>query len=405
MKNLFLVITLIFYFNSNNLLAESFFEFHNFQSLTIGLEDDNDVKKTLYQNSSIIDQLAQLAPMSINPYATIFITSLFSKFGFQNDYIAVNPFFNSWLVVILFGFLFIFTSLVGTFFKTNKVTAPIALADNYLSNKAALIVNGFIVLAPSFLNNSPIDNEIVYQAGFLSINFKTFFVLLISMYFLIVVMTVRFFIDILIFISPIPLIDSFLEIFKIILTICFVFISIVSPLISVIISILMFIMAIIFYKRSMRLINKTKYLIIYPILNLFRSKEQILTNGKTFSILVYVSKKSTKIKKGKIVRLEKINEKFFLIRNRFILSDIKEEISFVNYSINQKTLNINILNKLENKALMLNRSYHNHIEDIANTLNIEILNRADSENKNHKGFINKLKNMFNVRDISDFKSV
>ena len=59
----------------------------------------------------------------------------------------------------------------------------------------------------------------------------------------------------------------------------------------------MFIMAIIFYKRSMRLINKTKYLIIYPILNLFRSKEQILTNGKTFSILVYVSKKSTKIKK------------------------------------------------------------------------------------------------------------
>ncbi|WFO16124.1 hypothetical protein M601_021105 [Cellulophaga baltica 4] len=234
--------------------------------------DASQIQQTLTQNFSLVDQFSQLAPMAINPYITIFLTSLCSKIGFHNDFVATNPFFNNWFVLILFGALFLFTALVGTVFKTNKATAPIGLADNYLSNHAALIINGFVMLAPTFLSDNPAHDEIVYQASFFSISLKTILVLAVSMYFLVIVMTFRFFIDILIFLSPIPLIDTILEVSKIVLSIVFVLISIISPITSVIFSGIMFIVALFFYRKSIRLVTRIKYLLVYPILNVFRKK-------------------------------------------------------------------------------------------------------------------------------------
>ena len=370
-------------------------------------QDDNlEIQGAITQNSDLIEQFAQLAPMGINPYATVFITSLCAKLGFHNSFVATNPFFNNWFVLILFGLLFSFTSIVGTLFKTNKATAPLAIADNYLSNKAALIINGFVMLAPTFLSNNPVGNEIVYQAGFLSIDFKTVMILIASMYFLIVVMSVRFFIDILIFLSPIPLIDSFLEVFKIIITIGFVIISIFSPMLSVIIAGLMFLVSIFFFKRSVRLVNKTKYLIAYPILNIFRNKDSVLTNGESFSILVFTADKTSKIKKGQIVRLEIQDDKFWLIKRRFLLSNIKEEITFKGCQLSQNQLNINLITETGEVFLIINRSYHRYIDDLSKTMNVEINKRSKSLNINlNNTFMSKLKNMFNKKDIAELKSL
>lgn len=368
-------------------------------------ESSHEIQATLTHNSNLIDQFAQLAPMGINPYVTVFMTSLCAKIGFHNEFVATNPFFNNWIILILFGILFLFTALVGTIFKTNKATAPIALADNYLSNHAALIINGFIMLTPTLISNNPMHNEIVYQAGLLSINFKTILILMASMYFLIVVMSVRFFIDILIFLSPIPLVDSFLEIFKIIISMVFVIISIINPLLSVTISVFMFLIAIIFYRRSIRLINKTKYLILYPILNIFRNEHKIMTNGHSFSILTYVGKNTVKMKRGKIVRLEKQDDKFFLIKRRFLLSNVTEEISFANCFLSQNHLNICLTNETGSLLLILNRSYHNFIDDLAETLNIKINKKAELKLNLNNGYMDKLRNMFNKKDIADLKSV
>ncbi|TPN86913.1 hypothetical protein [Aquimarina algicola] len=364
-----------------------------------------EIQDTLDQNATLIDQFAQLAPMCINPYLTVFLTSLSAKIGFHNDFVATNPFFNNWFITILFGVLFLFTASVGTVFKTNKATAPIALVDNYLSNHAALLINGFIMLAPTIFSSDSLHEEVVYQAGFLSVSFKTILVLITSMYFLVIVMSVRFFLDILIFFSPFPLIDSALEISKIIVSLIFVFISIISPMLSVIISVLMFIVALIFYRRSVRLIQKTKYLIIYPILNLFRSKEKILTNGESFSILIYTANPTEKIKKGRIVRLEKENEKFYIVKNRFLRSNIKEEIDFSDFTIDQKSLSIKIMSKDENITIILNRSYHKYIEEIAETLGITIETKANEKIPLNTKLMHRLKNMFQKNDITELKAM
>jgi len=45
---------------------------------------------TIHQNTGFASMLGQLLPMGINPYATVFLTSIFSKFGLENQYVATS---------------------------------------------------------------------------------------------------------------------------------------------------------------------------------------------------------------------------------------------------------------------------------------------------------------------------
>jgi hypothetical protein len=373
--------------------------------LAIAEVNGGDAKEVLHQNSGLVEQFAQLAPMGINPYATVFMTAICTKVGFHNAFVATNPFFDNWFVLVFFGVLFLFTAVVGTIFKTNKATASLALADNYLSNHAALIINFFIILAPTLLSNDVQNEQIVYQAGFLSISFKTLLVLLVSMYFLVVVMSVRFFLDILIFLSPVPFIDSIIEILKIIVTLLFVFISIVSPLTSVIISVLMFMVAIVFYRRSVRLVNSTKYFIIYPILSVFKRKTSIESKAGEFSVLVYTARQIGKIKKGKIVRLVKEQEHFFLVKQRFGFKNNKEKVSFEGGTVRQNRLKTQIIDAKNEKLLVLNRNYHSVLDDIIEVLKLKMIKEEKFEIQFHKTALSRLKAMFGKSDLNEFKTI
>ena len=364
-----------------------------------------EVQETISQNTALVEQFAQLAPMGVNPYLTVFLTSVCSKMGFHNDYVGTNPFFSSWIVLGLFGLLFFFTSLVGTVFKTNKATATIGLVDAYLSNKAALVINAIVILAPTFISNEPVHEEIVYQAGFLSISFKTLLILGVSLYFLVVVMAFKFFIDILIFLSPIPFIDAVLEIAKIAIAAIFIIISIVSPITSVIIAVVMFLISLFFYKRSIRLINKTKYLIVYPILNIFKSKETKLTDGKNLSILVLTNTKIGKLKKGIIVRLQETDEGIKLVKNRFLLANIIQDIDLSNFHFKQNHLDIIMSNEDGANSLVLNRTYHKYLSELSEKYNIEIRSKKELNLNLKMGFIKKIKTFFNKSDIAELKSV
>lgn len=356
-------------------------------------------------NSSLVSQLAQLLPMGINPYATVFLTSILSKLGMHNDFVATNPFFDSWLIVGLFGLLFLFTALVGTVFKTNKATAVIGLADNYLSNHAAILINIVVMLAPSIYTGTS-EHPTIQEAGIFSIGIQTLLVLIVSVYFLVVVTTVRFFIDILIFLSPIPFIDSILEIIKIGVTILFVVISVFYPTFSVILSVIMFLIALTMYRKSLRLVSKTTYLFIRPILQVFKKDETLLKRNNTFSIRVYCATKTKKFKKGTVVHLIEKSGSFFLVDKKFFIITTEEEISFNNYFIKQGHLSSKITNDIKDKQFLLNRSYHKHLQTIADKLNIEL----DSKHKNTESdrktpLISKVKNMFDKNDVEELKLI
>jgi len=361
----------------------------------------NSATSTIHQNTGFAALLGQLLPMGINPYATVFLTSVFSKFGLENQYVATNPFFDSWIVLIVFGVLFLFTSLVGTVFKTNKATAAIGLADNYLSGHAAIIINIIVILAPTFFG-SPAEPEIIQQASLLSVGLKTLMILIVSIYFLIVVSSVRFFIDILIFLSPIPLIDSILEIAKIVFTLFFVLLAAIFPTASAVVAVIIFLFSLIMYKRSVRLVNKTKYLFVYPVLDFFKSEPEF--TEENFSVPVYLKMKTKKMKKGTIAKLIKEDGKLFLVNERFFGPNTKETIDLSDCFIQQSHLRSKITNEDGNKLLILNTSYYKHIAVIASILNIPVEGNAVLSLDSGEKSLKNLKQMFDGDDHQELKA-
>ncbi|TCI91352.1 hypothetical protein [Tenacibaculum sp. M341] len=356
-------------------------------------------------NSSLVSQLAQLLPMGINPYATVFLTSILSKMGIHNDFVGTNPFFDNWLILGIFGILFLFTALVGTVFKTNKATAVIGLADNYLSNHAAIFINIIVMIAPAIFTQTA-EHPAVQEAGIFSIGLQTILVLIVSVYFLMVVTTVRFFIDILIFLSPIPFIDSILEVAKIVVTVLFVLISVFYPTFSVILAVITFLIALSMYRKSVRMVNKTSYLFIHPVLQLFKKKTTLLERNNTFAIRVYCATKTKKFKKGTIATLTEKSNTFVLTKKRFFVNTIEEVIDINDLSITEGKLSSKIKNGDDSFTLLLNRSYRKHLESIANTLGIHFESKQKTTATEKKtALIGSVKNMFDKNDIEELKLI
>ncbi len=373
-------------------------------STSYSQEAELDPMETLDANEQFIGQFAQLAPMAVNPYVTVFITSFCSKMDLHNDYVKTNPFFNNWFVLGLFGLLFGYTAIVGSIWKVGPLS-PMGIADNWLSGKAALVIQGIVVITPTVLSSTPELETTVVEAGLVTMSLKTILILTVSLYYLIVVMTVNFFIDILVFLSPIPLVDLILNILKIVFASVLVIVSIISPLASVIIAGCIFIFSLLLYRRAKRMVNKTKYLMVYPVLNMFRNKEKVLTNGQDLSILVLTKKALGKIKKGRIVRLEKKEGEFMLTQSRFLLADRIQKLELRNCHLSQTHLDIYLFDDLGDVSLILNRSYHKCIDELAEQLKVDIVKRASFNLNVKKGFLGKMKGLFNKSDIKELKSV
>ena len=367
-------------------------------------EESSTPQDVVAYNSGIIEQLAQVTSMGINPYTSVFLTSISSKFGYSNEYVKTHPFYNNWFVVAIFGFLFLFTLIIRPSLGLSKSLSVLKMADEHLEDNAVYVINGIIVLLPAFMSEPTNGNEVVMEAGFLSISFKTLFVVFFTTYYLIVVIALRQFIDFLVFLSPIPILDSLLVVGKIIMTTIMVFISIYSPMTSFIIALFFFLIGILMFRRAKRFGNKVTYIFEYPIFNIFKGKSKILYNKENkFSVLLLTKEKTKKFKRGKILRLGKQGDEFKLIKKRLLFPNKYEVIDFKDCTLTPTNLDILITTK-EGMNFVLNRSYHRYLEDISDILGADNIIDKRTKFTKAKGLFAKAKNMFGKGDIKKFKA-
>lgn len=365
--------------------------------------ENSDPKDVLVHNQGIVEQLAQVTSMGVNPYSSVFLTSVASKIGYSNEYVKTHPFYNNWFVVSIFGILFLFTLIIRPSLKLSKSLSILSSVDEQLEDNAILVINGIIIVVPVIISDSPASQTVLVEAGILSINLKTIFVLVLSTYYLIVVTVLRQFITFLIFLSPIPLLDSLFEGAKIVVTFIFVFISIYSPTTSFIIAIVLFIIGLLFYKRAKRLFSKFSYVFRFPIYNLFKNKRKILydKNGG-FSILTLTKMKTKKFNRGKILRLTIENDQVILTNERLFFPNKKEIINDKTCQITANNLNI-LIEFQDDIKLVLNRSYHKYLDEINEIIKPEKVIDKRTKFTKAKGFFSKVKNMFNKQEIKNFK--
>lgn len=360
--------------------------------------------ETLDHNIEFVEMISTVSPVAVNPYLAVFGTAVLSKMGFHNDYIHNHPFYNNWFIVCLFGFLFAFTAIIGTFVKTNQVTGIIGNAEDFLETKASVLINLIVVVLPTFLNQDPVMQQTVVKAGFIILSLKVVLLLLITTYFIVVISTVRYFIDLLVFLSPFPLVDSILNLGKMGFTFGLVLLSTFYPIAGFVLTIIIFLISLLFYRRARRSIQRFKYLVLYPLYNMWRHKEKILTNGEQLSILVYNKTKYGKMKAGRIVRLEKEGERLFISRRKYFFFPHKVELDLNGAFIKKGVLFSSITDSDQTVNLLLSRSYKKHYIEIAAQLNIEYSEPENAAAANTASFWKRLKTFFNKKSLKELKT-
>ena len=381
-----------------------------FTPLLLLAQSQEELNNALNSNEILIQQLGQLGPMAFNPYITIFTTSLFSMLDIKNQFIATNPFFNNWFVLITSGILLSFTSIVKLF--GDKINGPLRTVINFLDNKASVIITCMIIITPTVLGFQEQEDLVLYQASFVGVTIKMLLILIASIYYLTVVMAIRLFIEILIFLSPIPIIDTLFEIFKIVFTVGFVVLSIFYPTVSFIFSIFIFLISLILYRRAKSSINKIKYLIIYPILKFLSSDKNSLVELQPqsklldridLSIPILIVKNKFGYKRHSILWLINSEKKNYIVQKKIFRKPKINQIELKNCYIKKGLMYSRIESKDKETVLFLNKNYSAHLKIIAEKLNI--IFKESGNDKNEKSLWLKLQNSISKEEKKELKTI
>ncbi len=209
------------------------------QNLTdnpLGIDDQKHSEALV---GSISEWLGPLAPIAISPFFGITCLAAISQFGGDylpvNSFISSNPALNNPTVLWVFLGLTLITSIP----RFTKISKPIAQAIDQIEAYAGIITILVIRFLPGILENHEPAAEMAVQMGILT--FSADVVLAIAAVINIVVInSVKFFFEVLVWLIPFPFIDAALEIAN--KTICAGLMAIyaVSPLAASLINLLLF---------------------------------------------------------------------------------------------------------------------------------------------------------------------
>lgn len=243
-------------------------------SIPIVLYAQSEMETALVANASLVESFSLVSPTAISPFWTLFLTSLASTLGIGNDYIVTHPLLGNWAMLLVSGLFVLITTLPNL----TKVSKPIGLAAKFLENKAGIVIYVIILIAPYVF---PPEGTAVAMVnlGLFDIPFFVLLMIGLAIPYYIVVMTVRYLLEILIFLSPIPFLDALFEFAKKAITFFLIVIYFLFPSFGFVLSIFIFIVAFFFFKRATRISNFFQYVYVEPILAMvFRRKQDVTGN-------------------------------------------------------------------------------------------------------------------------------
>ncbi|MEM8680995.1 MAG: hypothetical protein AAGF97_16750, partial [Planctomycetota bacterium] len=161
---------------------------------------------------SSTDWLGALAPVAISPFFGITCLSGIAILG--DDYLAADhylrgtPGLRNPIVFLTFLTLTVLTSLP----RLSKVSKPFAQAADQMETYSTLIILLVVRLMAGLNEAGPPSDEvaIVYRAGFIDFSFEMM-LMLATVINLLVINSVRFFFEMLVWITPVPFIDALFE--------------------------------------------------------------------------------------------------------------------------------------------------------------------------------------------------
>ena len=191
------------------------------------------------RHASTVEWLAPLAPVALSPFFGITLLSGLACYG--SDWLPENALLSegSPLANPALFWTFLVLTILTSLPRFSKVSKPIAQMADFLETYSAIVI--LIVLKAMTMDvfSEPTEEVAMVQAGILSTGWEGFLMLAMAIN-VVVVNSVKFFFEILVWITPIPFLDACFEVAN--KSVCVVLMAIYaySPIVALILNLLIF---------------------------------------------------------------------------------------------------------------------------------------------------------------------
>jgi hypothetical protein len=312
------------------------------------LAADQEKATQLTKKISAIQVLAPLAPVALSPFFGITClsgTSILCNMGVlpKNDFLMGNKALNNWLVFGVFLILSIATSLP----KMTAVSKGFGQAIDQLETYAG-IISYFGIYYLSGLGQDEAAKQVVYAAGIFSFTKGTLLMIAAAIN-IIVINTVKYFFELLIWISPIPALDAMFESANKAFATALAAVYAFNPYLAMILNIILFLICLVIFNWARRNVSYFRAMLIQPIIAKLLGKTNFLPPPHIKAkISVFVEQGEPLLKVFPVKKIHKIKKKemcyltigeagLFLVKLRLIRQPKIEKLETTNAQIELNT--------------------------------------------------------------------
>jgi hypothetical protein len=353
------------------------------------LTSDKTKGEQIAKKITSLQVLAPLAPVALSPFfgiACLSGTSMLCSHGIlpENDFLMGNKALNNPLIFIVFLGLAVATSLP----KMTAVSKGFAQAADQLETYAGIIT----YIAIFYLAGSASDTEtaaasqqVIYTAGIFSFT-KGTLLMLASAVNIIVINTVKYFFEMLVWISPIPALDAIFEAANKTFAAALMVVYAFSPYLALILNLILFLICLMIFNWARRNMKYYRAILVAPVIaKLFGSsvpqpsahvkeKLSLAVEQGTPILKVFPASKIHKIKKKDTCWLTSAKDGLFLVKLRLIRKHKIEKLDTANAQIEitknllSNTITISSPQMKKPQMLIFSKTYNEQIDAIAASL-------------------------------------
>jgi hypothetical protein len=338
---------------------------------------------------SSLQVLAPLAPVALSPFfgiACLSGTSMLCSHGIlpKNDFLMGNKALNNGMVFVVFLALAVATSLP----KMTAVSKGFAQAADQLETYAGIIsyiAIFYLAGSGSDAGTTASTQQVVYTAGIFSFT-KGTLLMIASAVNIIVINTVKYFFEMLVWISPIPALDAIFEAANKAFAAALMAVYAFSPYLALMLNIILFLICLVIFNWARRNMKYYRAILVAPVVaKLFgrsastppphiKVKLAMAVEDGAAILKVFPAGRIHKIKKKDMCWLTSGKDGLFLVKLRLIRAPKVEKLDTANSQINitknllSNTIVISSPQMKKPEMLVFSKIYNQQIDTIAAAL-------------------------------------
>ena len=313
--------------------------------------------------ASVSEWLGPLAPIAISPFFGITILAGFSQFGGEllgsNNFISNNPVLSNPAVFWIFLGLTVFTSLP----RFTKVSKPAAQAIDQLEAYAGIITIVLIRVLMSVGNSEP-QTAMLVEMGIFTFSADVLMSVA-AIINIIVINTVKFCFEVMVWLIPFPFIDGLLEIGN--KTLCAGLMAIYawSPIVATVLNLILFVISLFIFRWAQRRVSYMRSALCDPIWAMVNKSYGV---PKTSKLIVFPQSGIGPFPAKSKLQLQKTNTGWQLARSSWFLPPKSIELSADKFQMKMHPgmlLNSIAVSGDQNDKLLFSKRYSNHLDKLS----------------------------------------